>query len=186
MLREVQPEQLLLPAQALADRDLGRRRERTLEGGGVSRAKIEQRGLPRDPVALRRLARRDRVLEPEQDLRRVPERAERPDLGQRLEHLAIGQAQVDPRAEVGQRAERAALVPGRDDRFDRALADVLDGEQPEPDRVALDRELEVQHVGRQDRDVVRRHFATAAATFSLVRSLRGQCHVVDGVARLFM
>ena len=106
VLREIQPEELLLPAQALADRGLGRGRQRALEGGRVGRAEVEQRGLPGDPVALGRLGRGDRVVEPEQDLRRVPERAQRPDLGQRLEHLAVRQPQVDPGAEVGQRAER--------------------------------------------------------------------------------
>ena len=74
MLREVQPEQLLLPAQPLADRDLGRGRERPLEGGGVGGAEVEQRGLAGDPVALGRLGGGDRVVEPEQDLRRVAER----------------------------------------------------------------------------------------------------------------
>ena len=99
-------------------------------------------------------AGRDRVVEPEQDLGRVAERAQRPDLGQRLEHLAVREPQVDPRAEVGQRAELAALVARRDDRFDRALPDVLDRQQPEPDRVALDGELEMAAVDvrRQDLD----------------------------------
>ena len=154
VLGEVQPEQLLLPAQPLADRHLGRRRERPLEDRRVGRAEVEQRGLPGDPVALGRLRRGDRVVEAEQDLGRMPERVERPDLGQRLEDLAVAQPQVDPRAEVGQRAERAALVARRDDRLDRALADVLDRQQPEPDRVALDRELEVAAVDvrRQDLD----------------------------------
>ena len=71
---------------------------------------------------------------PSEDLGRVAERRERPDPGQRLEDLAVGQPEVDPGAEVGERAERAALGPRGDDRFDRALADVLHGQQPEPDR----------------------------------------------------
>ena len=69
-------------------------------------AHVEQRGLAADPVALRRLAGGDRVVEPEQDLGRVPERVERADLGERLQHLAVGEPEVDPRAEVGERAER--------------------------------------------------------------------------------
>ena len=75
VLGEVQPEQLLLPAQPLADRRLGRGRERPLEGGRVGRAEVEQRGLAGDPVALGRLGRGDRVVEAEQDLGRVAERA---------------------------------------------------------------------------------------------------------------
>ena len=106
VLGEIQAEQLLLPAEPLADRDLGRGRERPLERRRLGGAQVEQRRLPGDPVALGRLRRRDRVVEPEQDLGRMAERAQRPDLGQRLEHLAVRQPQVDPRAEVGQRAER--------------------------------------------------------------------------------
>ena len=63
----------------------------------------------------------------------------------------------------------AALAAGRDDRFDGALADVLDGEQPEPDRVAFDRELEMAErwtSGGRTSMAIRRHSATAAATFS--------------------
>src|SRR4029453_9483508 len=72
----------------------------------------------------------------------VSERVQRPDPGERLEHLAVREPEVDARAEVGERAERAALVAGRDDRLDRALPDVLHGEEPEPDRRALDGELD--------------------------------------------
>ena len=77
-----------------------------------------------------------------------------PDLGQRLEHLAVGEPQVDPRAEVRQRPELAAALARLDDRLDGALADVLDRQQAEADRVALDREPEARavHVGRPDLD----------------------------------
>ena len=188
VLRQVQPEQLLLPAQPLADGDLGRGGQRPLEGGGVGRAQVEQRGLARDPVALGRLGGGDRVVEPEQDLGRMAERAERADLGQRLEHLAVGQPQVDPGAEIGQRAERAALVAGGDDRLDRALADVLDREQAEPDRVALDRELEVaaMDVRRQDLDRHPAALGDRRRDLLLVRAEGGQHggHVVDRVVRL--
>ena len=47
------------------------------------------------------------------------EGAERPDLDERIEHLAVAEAQVDPGAEVGQRAEWATLVAGRDDRLEQ-------------------------------------------------------------------
>ena len=96
MLREVQPEQLLLPAQPFADRHLGGLRERAFEGDRLLGAHVEQRGLPADPVALRGLAGGHRVVEPEQDLAGVAERVERPDARQRLEHLPVRQAQVDP------------------------------------------------------------------------------------------
>ena len=145
---EVEPQELLLPAQALADRGLGRGRQRPLEGGRLVAADVEQRGLAADPVALRGLAGGERIVEAQQDLRRVPEAVERADLGQRLQHLAVDQAQVDPGAEVGQRAELAALLAGLDDRLDRALAHVLDRQQAEADRLALDREAEVATGGR--------------------------------------
>ena len=76
----------------------------------------------------------------------MAEGVERADLDECLEHLAVGQSKVDPRTEVGQRAKLAALGAGRDDRLDRPLADVLHGQQPEPDRVALDGEFEVTRV----------------------------------------
>ena len=110
--------------------------------GGLVAGHVEQRRLAADPVALRGLAGREGVVQAHQDLRRVAQDVERADLGQRLEHLAVDEAQVDPRAEVRQRAELAALLARRDDRLDRALADVLDRQQAEPDRVALDREAE--------------------------------------------
>ena len=154
VLREVQAEELLLPAEPLAHRHLGGGGQRALEGRGVGRPQVEQRGLPRDAVALCRLRHGHGILEAEQDLRRVAERVERAHLRQGLEHLAVGEAEVDARAEVGQRAERAALLARGDDQFDRTLADVLDRQQAEADRIALDGELEMAavHVGRQDRD----------------------------------
>jgi hypothetical protein len=168
MLGQVQPEELLLPAQAFAHRDLGGGGQRPLERDRVVGGHVEQRGLARDPVALRRLPGRDRVVEPEQDLAGCPNAFSAPTLRQRLEHLPVRQAQVDARAEVDQRLERPALVARGDDRLDRTLADVLDREQPEPDRVALDGELEVARVdvGGSTAIPSRRHSATAAATFS--------------------
>ena len=83
--------------------------------------------------------------------------------------LPVGQPQVDARAEVGQRAELAALLARRDDRLDRALADVLDRQQAEADRVALDREVEAAErwtSGGRTSMPSRRHSAMAAATFS--------------------
>ena len=149
---------------------------------------VEQRGLAGDPVALGSLPGGERVVEPEQDLGRVPERVERAHPGERLEDLPVGEPEVDPRAEVGEGAERAALLARRDDRLDRALAHVLDREQAEPDRVALDREVDGRpvDVGRADLDPQpaalrdrRRHLLRVVAE-------RGEDggHVLDGEVRL--
>ena len=82
----------------------------------------------------------------------------------------------------------AALVARRDDRFDGALADVLDRQQAEPDRVALDRELEVAlvDVGRQDLDPHPAALGDGGRDLLLVRAEGGQDrgHVVDRVVRL--
>ena len=69
------------------------------------------------------MARPDRVVEPEQDLGRVPEGVERADLRPRLEDLAIDEAEIDPRAQIRQRAERATFLAGRDDRRPLELED---------------------------------------------------------------
>ncbi len=82
----------------------------------------------------------------------------------------------------------AALGPRGDDGFDRALADVLDRQQPEPDRVALDGELEARLV-----DVRHPDFDPQAATFGdrrgdLLRVVadgrEDARHVLDRVVRL--
>ena len=188
VLREVQAEQLLLPAQPLAHRDLRGGRQGPLEGVRVGRAEVEERCLAGDPIALGRLRRRDGVVDPEQQLGRVSERPHGPDLDEGLEHLPVRQPQVDAGAQVGQRAERPALGARRDDRFDRPLADVLDREEPEPDGVTLDGELEVARV-----DVRWQHLDGHPATLRdgrrdllLARPERGQHrgHVVDRVVRL--
>ena len=188
MLGQVQPQQLLLPAQPLADRDLGGGGQRALEDLGVGRGQVEQRRLSGDPVALRRLGRGDRVVQAQQQLGGMAHRGQRADLDQRLEHLAVGEAQIDPGAEVGERPELAAGIPRRDDRFDGALAHVLHGQQAEPDGVALDGEFEMAAV-----DVRRSHLDRHAPALGdrrgdllLVGSEGGQDggHVVDRVVRL--
>ena len=75
----------------------------------------------------------------------------------------------------------AALGPRGDDRLDRALADVLDRQQPEPDRVALDGELEARlrwMSGGRTSMPRRRHSAMAAATFSGVVAERRSARAV--------
>ncbi len=188
VLGEVQPEQLLLPAETLAHRRLGRHRQRRLEGGRLGRAEVEQRRLAGDAIALDRLGRRHRVVEAEEDPGRRPERRERPDLRQRLDHLAVDEAEVDPGAEVGQRAELAALVAGGDDRLDRALADVLDGEEAEADRVPFDGELEpgAMDVRHPDLDAEAAALGDGRGDLLLVGAEGGQHarHVLDRVVRL--
>src|SRR4051812_26937781 len=84
----------------------------------------------------------------------MTEGVERTDLGERLGDLAVDETEGDARAEVGQRAEGAAILAGRDDRLDRALADVRDRKQAEPDGWPLDRELDIGAVDvrREDLD----------------------------------
>ena len=100
MLGQVQPEELLLPAQPLPNGHLDALRQRTLQHHRLRRTDIEQRCLARREVSLRGRTRGDRVVQPLQDLRGVPECGHRPDLRQRLQDLAIGEPEIDPAAEV--------------------------------------------------------------------------------------
>ena len=117
-----------------------------------------------------------------------PNAAQRPDLDQRLQDPLVDQPEVDPGAEVGQRAEVAVRLPGRDDRLDRALADVLDGQQAEPDGVVLDRELDERPVDvrRPDLDAQPPALGHRGGDLLLVVAEGGQDagHVLDGVVRL--
>ena len=188
MIGQVQTQQLLLPARPFAGRRLGGRTQRPLEAAAVVAQLVEQRALARDPVALLRLAVADGIVEPDEDLGRMSERREGADLGQRLEHPLVDQPQVDARAQVGERPERTAALPRRDDGLDGALADVLDGQQPEPDGLPFDREMEAAAVDirRQHRD------ADAPALGDRARHPLGVVaeggehagHVLDRVVRL--
>ena len=171
VVRQVQPEQLLLPARPLPRRRLRGRAERSLQAATVTAQVVEQRALPRHPVALLRLAVGDGVVEAEQHLGRMTERGERADLDQRLQHPLVDEAQVDPGAQVGERPEVAARLACRDHGLDGALADVLDRQQPEPDGLPLDREVEpaLVDVRWQDRD------AQAAALRDRTRHLARCC-----------
>ena len=83
------------------------------------------------------------------------ERVAGPGVDQRLDHTLVAQPQVDPVAQLDERAVRTSLPP-RDDRCDRALADVADGAEPEADPpLTDDRELVARfvHVGREDLQV---------------------------------
>ena len=148
VVREVQAQQLLLPAEPLADRGLGRGRQRPLQGAASSPPMSNSEVWP---LIRSRCAAWPAAMassRPSRICAGCPKHVERADLGQRLQHLAVDEAQVDPGAEVGERAELAARLAGRDDRLDGALAHVLDRQQPEPDGVALDREVEARLGGR--------------------------------------
>ena len=114
VLREVQPEQLLLPAQPLADRDLGRRGQRPLEDLGVRRAEVEQRRLAGDPVALRGLRRRrSRRRAPSSSCAGWPNASSAPTLMSASSTLRFASRRSIRGAEVGERPERAALARAR-------------------------------------------------------------------------
>ena len=139
-------------------------------------------------VALRGLAGGEGVVEAQQHLGRVAEAVERTDLDQRLQHLAVGEAQVHPGAEVGERPELAALLAGLDDRLDRALADVLDRQQAEADGLALDREAQAGPVHVRGPDLDPQPAALRDGGGHLLRVVpeRGEHgrHVLDRVVRL--
>jgi hypothetical protein len=82
----------------------------------------------------------------------------------------------------------AAFLARGDDRLDRALADVLDGQQAEADGVALDREVEPAgvDVGRQDLDAQAPALGDGRGDLLGVVAEGGQHagHVLDGVVRL--
>ena len=153
VVRQVQPEQLLLPAQPLADGP----RSRPAAAARTPprrRAQVEQRGLAGEPVALRAWPAAIASSRPSRICAGWPNALSAPTLDQRLEHLACWPAAGRSGCRSRSASGTAALLARRDDRLDRALADVLDRQQPEPDRVALDRELEAaaMDVGRPDLD----------------------------------
>ena len=118
----------------------------------------------------------------------MAERAERTDLGECLEDLAIRQAQVDPGAEVRQGPERPLGLASRDDRFDGALTDVLDREEAKSDGVPFDGELELAgvHVGRSNLNPEPPTLGDCSCDLVLGTPERGQHtgHVLDRVVRL--
>ena len=114
MVREVQPEKLLLPAQALPGRCLGDTRQWRIEAGPILGGQVEQRHLAADPVALGHAGGIHRIVQAGQDLGRMAKRGQGSDPRQRFEDALVGQAQVDPLAEVDERRE-VAVGTRRDD-----------------------------------------------------------------------
>src|SRR6202011_5069806 len=99
---------------------------------------VEDRRLPDQGVLLSLLTGALSVIEHgEHALARRSHRAEGTALDQRLGRLAIDRPAVHPGTEVPQGPEGATLVAGLLNRFDRLVADALDGVQAETD-VALD------------------------------------------------
>jgi hypothetical protein len=80
---------------------------------------------------------------------------EGPALDQALQYPLVDLAQIDPLAEIEQRAERAVCALG-DDGVDGAFAHVFDRHQPEEDLLASNGEgfVAFVDVGRLHRDVV--------------------------------
>ncbi len=98
------------------------------------------------------------------------ERVERAGLDQALERPFVDQPQIEILAERVDRADPALLAAHGQQRFDRALADVLDRGEPEPDAaLGLDgeRQLTLVDVGRQHRN------AAIAALAEVERQLVG-------------
>src|SRR5206468_7753848 len=84
----------------------------------------------------------------------LAERVEASGLDERLEGPLVHLVAVDLDAEIAERVESAGAPTGVENREDGPLADVLDGREPEPDLVPLDREVEPADVdvGREDGD----------------------------------
>ena len=178
MAGEIEPEHLLLVAEHLILRPLRdrhrRRPARALAGGGGDLGEpLEERHLAFLAVALPALAGFHGLIERGQE--RGPrdlDRIEGPGLDQALDHPPVDETQVRPRAEVREGHERAALLAGADDGLDGGAADILDGPQPEVDRVAADGELRAADV-----DVGRLHAqAHRAALLHVLDDLVGLVH----------
>jgi len=134
VVRHVNAEELLLPAEELLSRGLRPRRRR---GDRGLHGEIEQRHLPGEAVLRLALAGREGGVQAGELGEARAERVAGAGLDERLEHALVVALQVDPAAEVLERTERAVGVAGGDDVLDRALADVLDRAEAEADRLRV-------------------------------------------------
>ena len=100
VIAQIDAHQLALPAQPFARRGLGDGWECGDPRSGKLRHCIKETDLPSRALALRTGAARDRVIKGEQDLRRVPEATERPNLRQRFKDALVRKAQVNPLTEL--------------------------------------------------------------------------------------
>ena len=190
-------ERLLLVGQPLAFRPVGEvahplRRRVGLRRAAARAARAGSTG-PVVAVALPLLPDVHRPVEGVQQRGPPPvEAVEAAALDEALHHAPVDRAQVDPLAEVEQRAEGLAAPPHLQHRLHRALAHVLDRGQPEADGVAdvaaNDREVDVRlvHVRRQHLDPHGAALADVAHHAVGVRALRGEerGHEVRGMVRL--
>ena len=165
--RQEEPERLLLHrVQVLAlVREVGHRRvlaHRPAGSGAETRAagscrllEVEDRGLAELGVLLRLRSRGLCMRQHGQHAAaRGPGRVERAAADQRLDRLLVHAAAVDALAEVPDRRELAALLPGLDHGVHRRSADVLHRVEHEADVAAGDDEVVsgLVHVGRQHLD----------------------------------
>src|SRR4030095_9843987 len=106
--------------------------------------RVEERGLPLLTIALASLPGLHGLVEPgEEGGPRGPAAVERARLDQALQHATVEQAEIDPRAEVGERGERAAaLLPHLHDGLDGGLTHVLDGGEAADEGVHVRREAD--------------------------------------------
>src|SRR5688500_3701813 len=154
MLRKVDAEKLLLPAQQLASRRLRHLAERRGELSAEDEV-AEERDLTRLAVALLPLRRRQHRIEAIQlRLTRLAERCGRAALDQRLQYALVAALEIDAPAEVVERLVASGRFARIDDALDRSLADVLHRAEAEADALWSDREPELGFVdvGREDRD----------------------------------
>ena len=149
MLRQVETDELLLPAQPLPPRNLLAAIEELDRFILRHREEVEQRRLPGRNVALMALPVLQGNVQGGQQGSGRPQRGNRVGLDERLHDPLVDGVQVHPLAEIGQGAERARLlsaIADGNDRLDRSLAHVLDGGQAKADRlggarrIGLDRE----------------------------------------------
>src|SRR5205085_473111 len=131
-------------------RDVGKRGP----GPGARGLSPEQRMLTRVPLRLASLRLAIRVVQGGHQLRAVaPEGIARAGVDQRLDHPLVAEPEVDPLAQLYERATGPAGLPPREDRLDRAFAHVLDRAEAKADAlVAHHGELEARlvHVGGED------------------------------------
>ena len=185
MVGDVDPQQLLLPAEQLLPGRLG-------TGGrcgdrGLGR-EVEQADLAGRAVLLLALAGRERGVQPTQLGEARPERVARAGLDERLEHPLVVALQVDAPAEVLEGPERSAGLARTDDVVDRALTDVLDRPEAEADLRTVHDEVEPRHVDVRwhDRDAHPAAFRDRDGHPLRVPHVRGQhgSHVLRRVIRL--
>src|SRR5262245_33913023 len=94
---------------------------------GCVRLLIEKRNLSGCPIALRYCRRVERLIDAREQLRAISARKiKRARLYETFQHLAIGEARIEPRTKILERSELAALLSLPDSDCHRCLANILD------------------------------------------------------------